>query len=90
MPANRNCLPKCSSGRLYYCDHPDQAVVWGGLQRFGDDPTFIVAVGDVLLGKAEGRSSPKQITAFDSAGIALHELAMVRSLIAVKQAQSHL
>lgn len=64
-----------------FCDHPAQAVVIGDLQHFGGDRAQIVALGDVLLGRAEGRTSPDQITVFDSSGIALQDLTIARKLI---------
>lgn len=71
-----------------FCDYPEQAVVMGDLQHFGGDRARIVALGDVLLGRVVGRSSPDQITVFDSSGIALQDLTIARSLVAAKQAQS--
>jgi ornithine cyclodeaminase len=71
-----------------FCDHPEQAVVMGDLQHFGGDRARIVALGDVLLGRVDGRTSPEQITVFDSSGIALQDLTIARSLIAAKQAQA--
>jgi ornithine cyclodeaminase len=64
-----------------FCDHPAQAVVMGDLQHFTGDRAQIVALGDVLLGRAEGRTSPDQITVFDSSGIALQDLTIARKLI---------
>ncbi|MCC6940814.1 MAG: ornithine cyclodeaminase family protein [Novosphingobium sp.] len=71
-----------------FCDHPAQAVVMGDLQHFTGDPSRIVALGDVLLGRAEGRTSPDQITVFDSSGIALQDLTIARSLVAAKEQQT--
>ncbi|MFN3423799.1 MAG: ornithine cyclodeaminase family protein [Novosphingobium meiothermophilum] len=70
-----------------FCDHPAQAVVMGELQHFTGDRARITALGDVLLGRAAGRTSPEQITVFDSSGIALQDLTIARSLIAAKEAQ---
>lgn len=64
-----------------FCDHPAQAVVMGDLQHFTGDRSRITAIGDVLLGRAEGRTSRDQITVFDSSGIALQDLTIARSLI---------
>jgi len=71
-----------------FCDHPAQAVVMGDLQHFTGDRTQIVALGDVLLGRAAGRTSPDQITVFDSSGIALQDLTIARSLVAAKEQQT--
>jgi ornithine cyclodeaminase len=71
-----------------FCDHPAQAVVMGDLQHFAGDRARIVALGDVLLGRASGRTSPDQITVFDSSGIALQDLTIARSLVAAREAQA--
>lgn len=67
-----------------FCDLPSQAAVMGDLQHFGGDPASIVAIGDVLQGRAQGRVSPDQITVFDSSGIALQDLTIARRLIATR------
>lgn len=71
-----------------FCDHPAQAVVMGDLQHFAGDRSRIVALGDVLLGRAPGRTSPDQITVFDSSGIALQDLTIARRLVAAREAQA--
>lgn len=65
-----------------FCDHPAQSVVIGDLQHFRGDRARIVALGEVLLGKAEGRTHQDQITVFDSSGIALQDLTIARRLVA--------
>lgn len=67
-----------------FCDLPAQAVVMGDLQHFAGDRNRIVAIGDVLRGAAAGRTSPDQITVFDSSGIALQDLTIARKLIATR------
>lgn len=79
--------PELFERAALFCDHPAQAVVMGDLQHFGGDRARIAALGDVLCGKTEGRTSPDQITVFDSSGIALQDLTIARSLVAAKQAQ---
>ncbi|HQS95934.1 MAG: ornithine cyclodeaminase family protein [Novosphingobium sp. 17-62-19] len=73
--------PELFASAALFCDHPAQAVVMGDLQHFTGDRTRIVALGDVLLGRAEGRTSADQITVFDSSGIALQDLTIARKLI---------
>ncbi|HQS69842.1 MAG: ornithine cyclodeaminase family protein [Novosphingobium sp. 17-62-8] len=73
--------PELFASAALFCDHPAQAVVMGDLQHFTGDRAQIVALGDVLLGRAEGRTSPDQITVFDSSGIALQDLTIARKLI---------
>jgi len=67
-----------------FCDLPSQAVVMGDLQHFGGDKGAIVAIGDVLRGRAPGRVSLEQITVFDSSGIALQDLTIARRLVAAR------
>ncbi|WP_298291211.1 ornithine cyclodeaminase family protein [Novosphingobium sp.] len=73
--------PELFDRAALFCDYPAQAVVMGDLQHFTGDRARIVALGDVLLGRAEGRTSPDQITVFDSSGIALQDLTIARKLI---------
>ncbi|HQS68265.1 MAG: ornithine cyclodeaminase family protein [Novosphingobium sp. 28-62-57] len=73
--------PELFDSAALFCDYPAQAVVMGDLQHFTGDRTRIVALGDVLLGRAEGRVSSDQITVFDSSGIALQDLTIARKLI---------
>lgn len=80
--------PELFERAALFCDHPAQSVVMGDLQHFGGDRARIVALGDVFLGRVDGRTSPEQITVFDSSGIALQDLTIARSLIAAKQAQA--
>lgn len=80
--------PELFERAALFCDHPAQAVVMGDLQHFVGDRARIRALGDVLLGRANGRTSPNQITVFDSSGIALQDLTIARSLVAAKLAQT--
>lgn len=73
--------PELFDRAALFCDYPAQAVVMGDLQHFTGDRARIVALGDVLLRRAEGRTSPDQITVFDSSGIALQDLTIARKLI---------
>lgn len=68
-----------------FCDHPAQSVVIGDLQHFRGDRARIVALGNVLLGRAEGRTHQDQITVFDSSGIALQDLTIARRLVAARK-----
>jgi ornithine cyclodeaminase len=67
-----------------FCDLPSQAVVMGDLQHFAGDRESIVAIGDVLAGRASGRVARDQITVFDSSGIALQDLTIARRLVAAR------
>lgn len=67
-----------ASARLF-CDWPAQSVVIGEFQHVPDGrPT---ALGDVLAGRAAGRSSADDVTVFDSSGIALQDLHLGLALL---------
>lgn len=67
-----------ASARLF-CDWPAQSVVLGEFQHLpGARPT---AVGDVLAGRAPGRTSADEVTVFDSSGIALQDLHLAMALL---------
>jgi ornithine cyclodeaminase len=68
-----------------FCDLPGQSVVIGEFQHVADlvaDGTLAVtAIGDVVTGAAAGRSTPEDVTVFDSSGIALQDLAVATALL---------
>ncbi|ONI92161.1 ornithine cyclodeaminase family protein [Saccharothrix sp. ALI-22-I] len=68
-----------------FCDLPAQAVRIGEAQHVADliaDGTLaLIAIGDVLAGRAEGRRSGQDITLFDSSGIALQDLFIADALL---------
>ncbi len=68
-----------------FCDLPAQAVRIGEAQHVADliagGTHALTAVGDVLLGRAEGRRSEQDITVFDSSGIALQDLFVADALL---------
>jgi len=41
----------------------------------------VTEIGEVLLGRAAGRSSPEEITLFDSTGLAIQDLAIAGALL---------
>jgi alanine dehydrogenase len=65
-----------------FADVPGQAVRFGELQHAHALGTIgeadIIALGAVLCGDAAGRTSPDEITLFDSSGIALQDLAVAQ------------
>lgn len=67
-----------------YCDYPAQALKMGDLQHFRGDISQLMAIGDVLHGRAPGRISADQITVFDSSGIALQDLTIALRLVAAR------
>ncbi|MFI9008047.1 ornithine cyclodeaminase family protein [Actinosynnema sp. NPDC053489] len=67
-----------AAGRLF-CDWPEQSAVIGEFQHLPQArPT---ALGDVLAGRAPGRTSPDEVTVFDSSGIALQDLHLAVALL---------
>ncbi|GAB2992880.1 ornithine cyclodeaminase family protein [Saccharothrix stipae] len=67
-----------ASARLF-CDWPAQSAVLGEFQHVPDArPT---ALGDVLAGRAPGRTSADDVTVFDSSGIALQDLHLGLALL---------
>lgn len=48
----------------------------------------VTEIGDVLTGRAPGRSSPEAVTLFDSTGLAIQDLAIAHALIAEHRRQT--
>lgn len=83
--AGKQELPPALFARAsLFCDLPSQAVVMGDFQHFKGDRASIVPIGKVLNGEVHGRTSPEQITIFDSSGIALQDLTIALRLIAAR------
>jgi ornithine cyclodeaminase len=66
-----------------FCDLPEQSRRIGEFQHAAADLP-VTAIGDVLEGHAPGRSSPLDVTIFDSSGIALQDLYIAEALIALR------
>ncbi|WP_434445512.1 ornithine cyclodeaminase family protein [Lentzea sp. E54] len=62
-----------------FCDLPDQSRTIGEFQHAGSATP--VALGAVLAGDAEGRSSDDDVTVFDSSGFALQDLTLAAALL---------
>ena len=75
-------------GRLY-CDDWEQASHGGELAAAVETGAIgrgdVAQIGDVLIGAADGRQSPAEITLFDSTGLALQDLAV--ALVALESAE---
>ncbi len=63
-----------------FCDEREQAAAGGELANVVAAGTVSAAeltqLGDVLIGRAEGRSSPEELTLFDSTGLAIQDLGL--------------
>lgn len=75
-----------------FCDVPSQSIAVGELQHVRADieagRLAVTAIGDVLLGRAQGRLSPEEITVFDSSGFALQDLFVANSLLEKRERAS--
>jgi alanine dehydrogenase len=73
-----------------FCDDWEQASHGGELAAAVNAGTIgragVAQIGDVLIGVAEGRQSPAEITVFDSTGLALQDLAV--ALAALESAET--
>ena len=67
-----------------FCDDWEQASHGGELAHAVEDGSIsrndVTALGDVLAGDAEGRTSEDQITMFDSTGLAIQDLSLARTV----------
>lgn len=73
-------LPVALYGRAsLFCDLPEQSRAIGEFQHAGSATP--VALGAVLAGDATGRTSPEEITVFDSSGFALQDLTLAAALL---------
>ncbi len=70
-----------------FCDLPQQSRQIGEFQHYTGDSQRLTALGHVLTGDAKGRTSPDEITVFDSSGIALQDLYTARHLVAAFEAE---
>jgi ornithine cyclodeaminase len=74
-----------------FADYPEQSVRLGEFQHAVGaglvGPDAIVALGQVLAGKAQGRTSAEEITVFDSSGISLQDLLVAQAIVAAATAE---
>ena len=67
-----------------FCDEWDQASAGGelanGVEAGVIERDRVTQLGDVLVGRTEGRSGPDEITLFDSTGLAIQDLAICRAV----------
>jgi ornithine cyclodeaminase len=84
-PGKQELDPELMRQALALADLPQQS------QRVGEfqhalaqgilDPANVIALGDVLLGRHPGRENPKQITVFDSSGVAPQDLHVAAAVL---------
>lgn len=70
--ALRRCRPFCDEWAQAAAGGELSSAVAAGLVAQGD----VTQLGDVILGRAEGRRSDEEITLFDSTGLAIQDLAI--------------
>jgi ornithine cyclodeaminase len=72
-----------------FCDHPPQSLNIGEFQRLAqhDDRAAIAAIGDILSGKQQGREDDRQITIFDSSGVAAQDVVIAARIAHMAIAQ---
>ncbi len=67
-----------------FCDEWEQASAGGelanGVEAEVIERDRVTQLGDVLVGRAEGRAGPDEITLFDSTGLAIQDLAICRAV----------
>ena len=70
-----------------FCDLPAQSVAIGEFQhvaaQIATGAVALTAIGRVLMGQAQGRSSEQSITVFDSSGISLQDLHIAERILQV-------
>ncbi|WP_461073069.1 ornithine cyclodeaminase family protein [Streptomyces pseudoechinosporeus] len=79
-PGKRELPPPLLARATLFCDLPQQSRRLGELQHAPADAP-VTALGDVLTGHAPGRTSPHDITVFDSSGIGLQDLHLGLALL---------
>ncbi|MEM9633578.1 MAG: ornithine cyclodeaminase family protein [Pseudomonadota bacterium] len=63
-----------------YCDLPDQSRMIGEFQH-APAPLSLTSIGDVLSGRAPGRTDDDQITIFDSSGLSVQDLYVAEAIL---------
>ena len=68
-----------------FCDLPEQSLAIGEFQHASEAAAAgLRAIGALLAAGEGGRTSPDQITVFDSSGIALQDLTIARAILLAK------
>lgn len=72
--------PELFAKAKLFCDYPEQSLRIGEFQHAGPNAR-VIAIGVVMSGAAQGRSTAEDITVFDSSGIALQDLYIANEII---------
>ncbi|MBI3324342.1 MAG: ornithine cyclodeaminase family protein [Candidatus Omnitrophica bacterium] len=84
-PGKQELDPALLREAVIFVDDPEQAIHGGEInvpiaQGLLSRAAIRGTVGEVLLGRAPGRTAPTQLTVFDSTGLALHDVALAAAL----------
>lgn len=81
----QECPPELLERGRLFADLPAQSVKVGEFQHVAEQVATgaipVTLLGDVLAGKAPGRSSAEDITVFDSSGVALQDLFVANRIL---------
>ncbi|MBI4004178.1 MAG: ornithine cyclodeaminase family protein [Candidatus Omnitrophica bacterium] len=85
-PGKQELDPKILTDALVVVDEREQAIHGGELnvpiRRGQFRPRQIHAtLGEILIGKTRGRRDPREITVFDSTGLAIHDIALGAEIV---------
>ena len=76
-PGKTELAPEILSRSEIFVEYPEQTRIEGEIQQLAPDHP-VTEIWQVLSGKAEGRTSDKQITLFDSVGFAIEDFSALR------------
>lgn len=79
-PDKREVPPELFARARVFCDLPEQARRMGE-SRHAPADTVLTPLGEVLTGRAEGRTADSDITVFDSSGIGVQDLYLGLALL---------
>ncbi|MDQ0905516.1 ornithine cyclodeaminase [Streptomyces canus] len=79
-PGKRELPPELFARARVFCDLPEQARRLGEC-RHAPSGTVLIPLGEVLTGRAEGRTADSDITVFDSSGIGVQDLYLGLALL---------
>ncbi|MFF7566555.1 ornithine cyclodeaminase family protein [Streptomyces pseudovenezuelae] len=79
-PGKRELPPELFARARVFCDLPEQARRMGECRQAPAD-TVLTPLGEVLTGRAEGRTDDSEITVFDSSGIGVQDLFLGLALL---------
>ncbi len=76
-PGKTELAPAILNRADIFVEYPDQTRIEGEIQQLAPDHP-VTEIWEVMTGKAQGRTSDKQITLFDSVGFAIEDFSALR------------